>query len=221
VSRVEKGLLASHKGWEKDRRLSSAMKVPHGKICLLVLVGVWMMSGILWGWEDPEKKISPLLVTRQVLTEYIEDRLRQLERKEELTEQEAGELDFIRENRDDLKSLADFYEMEIKETKEDGTARQAQPTVESPGGEENYTVILGSFKTGTQADRYVEELQEQGREAFRWHVELPDKGRWHRVCIGNFSTREEAELLARGLDQNGLETFVAEFSTRQEPPDMP
>jgi hypothetical protein len=197
------------------------MKVPHGKISFLVLVGVWMMSGILWGWEDPEKKITPLLVTRQVLTEYVEDRLRQLKRKEELTEEEAGELDFIHKNRDDLKSLADFYEMEIKETEEEGTARQAQPTVESPVVGENYTVILGSFKTGTQADRYVEELQKQGREAFRWHVELPGKGRWHRVCIGNFSTREEAELLAKGLDQNGLETFVAEFSTRQKPPDMP
>ncbi len=58
---------------------------------------------------------AKLLVTKEVLIEYVEDRLSQLEGKEELDEEEAVELDFIRENRHNLRALADFYRMKIKE----------------------------------------------------------------------------------------------------------
>jgi len=56
-----------------------------------------------------------LWVTKQVLVEYVEDRLNQLEGREKLDEEEAVELKFIRQNRHNLQELADFYGMEIEE----------------------------------------------------------------------------------------------------------
>jgi hypothetical protein len=211
--------LARRRG--QDRRLSQVMEVLNGKVSFLLLVCVWIISGLSWAWGKPEEKVKPLLVTRQVLIEYVEDRLRQLEGKENLTEEDAEELNFIRQNRGNPKSLSDFYGMEIRETQEEGVARQAEPVREPPVFGANYTVNLGSFKRKNQADRYVEELQKHGLKVFRWEVDLPGKGRWHRVCIGNFSTRKQAQLFAKELEQKGLETFVVKFSTGQEAPDTP
>ncbi len=58
---------------------------------------------------------AKLLVTKEVLAEYVEYRLSQLEGREKLDEQEAAELNFIRQNADNLRALADFYGMKIKE----------------------------------------------------------------------------------------------------------
>ena len=200
------------------------MKRLDPKTLLFLVVLLWILSGSLQGWEKPEEELMRLTVTKPILTEYVEDRLRQLEGKENLTENEAEELDFIRKNRDDPKSLADFYGMEIKEGQEQKGVEiqeKREPVVESSVGGANYTVNLGSFREKIRADRYVEELEKEGLEAFRWEVDLPGKGKWHRVSIGNFSTREQAELFAGLLEQKGFTPFVVESQAPQESADIP
>jgi len=86
-----------------------------------------------------------------------------------------------------------------------------------------YTVNLASFKKRARAERYLEELKEQGLQGFVWEAEVPQKGTWYRVSIGGFSTIEQAQLLAKDLKQRGFKTFVTRFRggrpkpTHQEP----
>lgn len=92
------------------------MKGFNWKIFVFSALAVGVTATSLWGAnKKTEGKVPPLLVTKQVLIEYVRDRLDQLEQKEGLTEKEAEELMFIGQNRDDLPKLAEFYGMEIKE----------------------------------------------------------------------------------------------------------
>jgi len=68
-----------------------------------------------------------LWVTKQVLVEYVEDQLNQLEGREKLDEEEAVELKFIRQNRHNLQELADFYGMKIKEKVPERIAVREEP----------------------------------------------------------------------------------------------
>jgi len=76
-----------------------------------------------------------------------------------------------------------------------------------------YTVNLASSRQKQGADRYVEELKKQGVDAFRWEVNLPEKGRWYRVSAGRFSTRQEAVDYAKKLTQKGISnTFITKIT---------
>lgn len=93
------------------------MKDFSDKILFFSLVAVAMMASSVW--SPPEamgKKLPPILVTKEVLVEYVEDRLIQLARKENLSEEDLVELNFIRQNRDNLQRLAEFYDMEVKDS---------------------------------------------------------------------------------------------------------
>jgi cell division septation protein DedD len=66
--------------------------------------------------------------------------------------------------------------------------------VEEPGPlPGSYTVNLASFRERARADRFVQELRQKGFEAFCWEIDLPEKGKWHRVSVGNFPTLEYAK----------------------------
>jgi cell division septation protein DedD len=71
-----------------------------------------------------------------------------------------------------------------------------------PGG--TFAVNLASFRQKQKADQYVEELKKLGIHAYRWEVNLPEKGRWYRVSIGGFLTLKEAENYTRHLRQQGI-----------------
>ncbi len=99
-----------------DGRLSAVTNMLGRKILFILALVVCIMPGGLWGWERPETKTRALLVvTKEVLIDYVEDRLRLLEGREMLAEEQAEELNFIRENRGDLLKLAEFYGMRIRE----------------------------------------------------------------------------------------------------------
>ncbi len=55
-----------------------------------------------------------------------------------------------------------------------------------------------------RAERYVEEMKEKGIDAFDWEVNLPQKGRWYRVSVGGFSTRQEADDYVKELREKGI-----------------
>ncbi len=74
-----------------------------------------------------------------------------------------------------------------------------------------FIINVASFRQKELALRYVEELKEKGIDAFDWEVDLPEKGRWYRVSVGNFPTRQEAESYAGELREKGLsDTFITQ-----------
>jgi cell division septation protein DedD len=67
-----------------------------------------------------------------------------------------------------------------------------------------FTINVASFKTQPSADRYVEELKKVGIDAYVWEVNLPEKGKWHRVAVGHFPTLQEAKDHKEELIQKGI-----------------
>lgn len=77
------------------------------------------------------------------------------------------------------------------------------------GGGGRYTVRVGSFREQERADRLATDLRKKGLDAFVWTAQVPQKGKWHRVGVGRFEKRREAELYAKGLkEKTRLETVV-------------
>jgi hypothetical protein len=76
---------------------------------------IFLLAVLILTLAIPPNARAKLLVTRDVLAEYVEDRLSRLEGREKLDREEAAELNFIRENKHNLHKLADFYGMRIKE----------------------------------------------------------------------------------------------------------
>lgn len=60
-----------------------------------------------------------------------------------------------------------------------------------------YTVQVGSYPTVREGTGMVERWKGRGYEAYLTLGEIPGRGIWYRVRIGNFGSKEEAEHLAR------------------------
>ncbi len=75
-----------------------------------------------------------------------------------------------------------------------------------------YTVRVGSFREQQRADRLASDLKKKGLDAFVWTAQVSEKGKWHRVGVGRFEIRKEAELYAKGLKERlRLETVVTDL----------
>ena len=94
----------------------------------IFLLAVLALTFALSTYAKKDYAKRKLLVTKQVLAEYVEDRLNQLEGREKLDEEEAVELKFIRQNRHNLQQLADFYGMKIKEKIPERISVREEPT---------------------------------------------------------------------------------------------
>ncbi len=102
------------------------------------------------------------------------------------------------------------------EEKEEGKAQVAM--AEEPKGPARaegkpptggYTVNIASFRDKSNADRLMKELEQKGYEAFVETANIPQKGTWHRVAVGHFSSREEAFAFAKRLQEEGIDySFV-------------
>lgn len=134
------------------------MKGFSGKILFFSVVAVGIIASSVWGPPDTlGKKLPSLLVTKKVLVEYVEDRLSQLERKEKPTEEQVAELNFIRQNRNNLQKLAKFYDMEIKEARRD----------KNPVGEEQPASEASErpLRNSSQSDSIIDASQLRGEKA--------------------------------------------------------
>lgn len=85
--------------------------------------------------------------------------------------------------RDDLSRLA----VQVTQVPE------SQPLAE-PGAEGGFLVQVASFKDQKDAEEFVKELRARGHEAFVQAANVPGRGIWHRVRIGSFKTKYQAEL---------------------------
>jgi len=137
--------MAPQNNQSSEGKLLGIMKDFGDKILFFSLVAVGMMASSLWSPPDTMgKKLPPILVTKEVLVEYVEDRLIQLERKENLTEEEVVELNFIRQNRTNFQKLAEFYGMEIEEARPEKRPSQEESPIR--------VTVEKSSKTTSQSD---------------------------------------------------------------------
>ncbi len=83
---------------------------------------------------------------------------------------------------------------EQKVKREQKPAMQVKGNIFRDG--DKYQVQVMSVKSKSVAETEADKLKSQGYNAFVMQVEIPGKGTWYRVRIGNFSTLEEAEKVA-------------------------
>ena len=62
-----------------------------------------------------------------------------------------------------------------------------------------YTIQVSAYRDPKTSNRVARKLITGGDPAFTSPVDLPEKGKWYRVYIGNYSTLAEAKTAAAGL----------------------
>jgi cell division septation protein DedD len=92
------------------------------------------------------------------------------------------------------------------------TARPPEKTVEKeppPTGVERYTLLAASLKDQENAKRYVDQLRSKGYPSRLETIEMAGSGRWNRVLVGAFESRDEALRFAAEFNRKeGLQGLV-------------
>ncbi|MFH1036177.1 MAG: SPOR domain-containing protein, partial [Pseudomonadota bacterium] len=81
----------------------------------------------------------------------------------------------------------------------------ASPAPAAQPGQEVFWVCLTSFKELKEAQAYQAKLKASGLAADIWQVDLGAKGRWCRVCAGQFTERAQAAAQAQVWKKQGLD----------------
>ena len=89
----------------------------------------------------------------------------------------------------------------------DQQMREAQKKSTAAGGE-TFFLQAGAFQKAPDADNLKARLALLGIEATIQTATLPDKGVWHRVRVGPYSSVEELNRTRDTLKQNGVETAL-------------
>jgi cell division protein FtsN len=80
-----------------------------------------------------------------------------------------------------------------------------------------YTLNIASFRDKGNADRFVRKLEGKGYEASVEKADIPQKGTWYRVAVGQFSSKGEALAFAHGLKEKGINySFVRKLKEMQK-----
>ncbi|MCC6216649.1 MAG: SPOR domain-containing protein [Polyangiaceae bacterium] len=85
----------------------------------------------------------------------------------------------------------------------------AEGALAPPGADGGYQIQVASFKTQPEADAFVQQLRARGHSAWRQAAYVKDRGLWHRVRVGPFKTKYEAQAYKTKFEQaEGLSPFV-------------
>lgn len=108
----------------------------------------------------------------------------------------------------DGKARFDFYKI-LPGTDEPTPAKQGREAQKKPAAaKETFFLQAGSFQNAPDADNLKARLALLGVEATIQTTTLPDKGVWHRVRVGPYTSVEELNRTRDTLKQNGVETAL-------------
>jgi DedD protein len=84
--------------------------------------------------------------------------------------------------------------------------KSTQQTSPAPDKKESpakraYSIHVSSFKTEGYAQKQIKHLQNLGFDAYLETVDLGKKGIWHRVKVGHYATRAEAEQAIKNIQK--------------------
>ena len=98
--------------------------------------------------------------------------------------------------------------VEAKSAKEKTKATSGKKEVAAKSGTK-FTIQVSAFQDRHQADRLVSSLKQKGYQAFIAKAEIPGKGTWYRVRIGQYASRDAAQGIANTLKRKeGISTYV-------------
>lgn len=78
---------------------------------------------------------------------------------------------------------------------------QPQPAAPSLSGATGtpYAVQLGAYRNYEEANTHLEDWKAKGYPAYLMSADIPDSGRWYRVRVGAFATRDDAQSFREEL----------------------
>ncbi len=72
-----------------------------------------------------------------------------------------------------------------------------------------YTLQLGSYPSLEDTKGHLAQLERLQMKTFVQVVDLKEKGKWYRICLGQFTTRHAAEkTAAKYVSQNQITSYV-------------
>ncbi len=71
-----------------------------------------------------------------------------------------------------------------------------------------FTIQVASFQYKTRAEIVANGLKQKGYQPVISPKELPEKGTWHRVFVGDFGSEEEAKSLLDELKASYKDSFI-------------
>lgn len=77
----------------------------------------------------------------------------------------------------------------------------ARPVAKSPA--KGYTLHLSSYQDQAGAQKQAAKLTAKGVQARVEPVDIPGKGHWHRVLVGEFSSQDQAQSVGERLSKSG------------------
>jgi cell division septation protein DedD len=92
------------------------------------------------------------------------------------------------------------------ETKPLKTTEPALPEIAVKGPV--YTIQIASVKDQESADKLVGDLVKKGYPEYRSSGEVPGKGTWHRVRIGEFREKSEAETVLARIGKDKVKGII-------------
>ena len=103
----------------------------------------------------------------------------------------------------------DFYKI-LPGTEEPATDQQVRDAQKrsTPQPKETFFLQAGAFQNPADADGLKARLALIGVQAAVQTTTLPDKGVWHRVRVGPYTSVEELNRTRDTLKQNGVETAL-------------
>ena len=107
---------------------------------------------------------------------------------------------------EDAKPRFDFYEILPKGDGEKPSKDSPQKSTSTP--KEAFFLQAGAFQNAPDADNLKARLALLGVEASIETTAVPDKGVWHRVRIGPYTSVEELNRTRDTLKQNGVQTTL-------------
>jgi cell division protein FtsN len=110
------------------------------------------------------------------------------------------------------KARFDFYKIlpGAEEPKADKAARDKSPA-STPAGRETFMLQAGAFQSAADADNLKARLALLGFEATIETTRSADKGTWHRVRVGPYTSVEELNRTRDTLKQNGVQTTLVKL----------
>lgn len=87
-------------------------------------------------------------------------------------------------------------------------AVKTQASVTTPVVQSKYTIQISSFKEKAQAELSLSKIRKKEAEAYIYSRDVKDKGTWHRICIGKFENKSEAQSYLNKIKDDYKDSFI-------------
>ena len=84
------------------------------------------------------------------------------------------------------------------------------PVIQTATTDARYSIQVGSYPNPDEAHTLVAYWKQKGYSAYLVSADIPNKGRWYRVRLGGFDTKDDAEAYLHDLQsKENVEAFVS------------